>query len=305
MDVRARYLRDVTVASWWQAQLGVSPRVDASRLHARECTACNQNRRDRASTSNHRFLRYSREREIRLGADNEPRLGANVSVARRSRPSHVIGAGPGGTRAAEHHLPRSGHVQARRPPSTGHQAPDWPSRDALLEELRGGGRDALDRAMTLLYGELREIAHRLRLGRHARMDTLTLVHETYLKLADQRTATWNDRAHFLALAAVVMRHVLTDDARARLTSKREGNRMSVSIEERALAAPERPGVLLDVADALDRLERVDARLAHVVEYRFFGGLTNEEIGRVLGVDERTVRRDWARARQFLRDALGP
>jgi RNA polymerase sigma factor (TIGR02999 family) len=187
----------------------------------------------------------------------------------------------------------------------GHDTPDWPSRAALLEELRGGGRDALDRAVTLLYGELREIAHRLRLGRSGTtMDTLSLVHETYLKLADQPSPAWNDRAHFLALAAVVMRHVLTDDARARLASKREGTRVPVALDENALAAPERPHDLLDVADALERLERADERLAHVVEYRFFGGLTNEEIGLELGVDARTVRRDWARARVLLRDALG-
>lgn len=195
-------------------------------------------------------------------------------------------------------------MPTRMPPSNGHDARDRPSRSVLLEELRGGGRDALDRAVTLLYGELREIAHRLRLGRDARMDTLTIVHETYIKLADQSAATWNDRAHFLALAAVVMRHVLTDDARARLASKRGGERVSVALDEHALAAPESPGTLLDVADALERLERVDARLAHVVEYRFFGGLTNDEIAVVLGVDERTVRRDWTRARMLLRDALG-
>lgn len=137
------------------------------------------------------------------------------------------------------------------------------------------------------------------------MDTLTLVHEAYLKLAHQESPAWNDRAHFLALAAVVMRHLLTDDARARLASKREGDRSPVTLEENSLAAPERPDALLDVADALDRLERVDERLARVVEYRFFGGLTNEEIGRVLGVDARTVRRDWARARTLLRDTLAP
>ena len=193
---------------------------------------------------------------------------------------------------------------ARRTPSAG--TPGWTSRAALAEALRGGGRDALDRATTLLYGELREIAHRLRIGRRSNaIDTLSLVHETYLKLAHQPAPAWNDRAHFLALAAVVMRHVLTDDARARLASKREGNRAPVALEENALAAPERPGALLDVAEALDRLERADERLARVVEYRFFGGLTNEEIGQVLGVDARTVRRDWARARTLLRDTLAP
>jgi RNA polymerase sigma factor (TIGR02999 family) len=193
-------------------------------------------------------------------------------------------------------------VSERRTPSEG--TPDWTSRAALAEELRGGGRDALDRAVSLLYDELREIAHRLRIRRGSKtMDTLTLVHETYLKLARQQTPAWNDRAHFLALAAVVMRHLLTDDARTRLASKREGDRAPVMLEENALAAPEQPGALLDVAEALDRLERVEERLARVVEYRFFGGLTNEEIAAVLRVDERTVRRDWARARTLLRESL--
>jgi RNA polymerase sigma factor (TIGR02999 family) len=184
-------------------------------------------------------------------------------------------------------------------------ASDRPSRAALVEELRGGGRDALDRAVTLLYGELREIAHRLRLTRpDAATDTLTLVHDAYLRLADETSPRWNDRAHFLALAAVVMRHVLTDQARARRASKREGDRIAVPIDEDMLAGPRNDADVLEVVDALERLERVDERLARVVEYRFFGGLTNEEIGAVLGVDARTVRRDWTKARSLLRAGLG-
>jgi RNA polymerase sigma factor (TIGR02999 family) len=185
-----------------------------------------------------------------------------------------------------------------RPPDDAHAA--------LLKELRGGGREALDHAVTLLYDELREIAHRLRVRRRGpTVDTLTLVHETYLKLADQAEPKWNDRAHFLALAAVVMRHVLTDRARAQFASKREGDRIAVPIDEIALASSNQSGAVLEVADALDRLELVDARLARVVEYRFFGGLTNDEIALVLDVDERTVRRDWARAQTLLRASLGP
>ena len=192
-----------------------------------------------------------------------------------------------------------------RPPlSTGREATDPPSRAALLDELRGGGRDALDRAVTLLYDELREIAHRLRVARtDPTFDTLTLVHETYLKLADQSAPRWNDRAHFLALAAVVMRHVLTDRARGRLASKRDGDRLTVPIDHLAIASPDRSGIVAEVVEALERLEHVDVRLARVVEYRFFGGLTNGEIALVLGVDERTVRRDWTRAQTLLRSAL--
>jgi RNA polymerase sigma factor (TIGR02999 family) len=184
-------------------------------------------------------------------------------------------------------------------------ASDRPSRAALVEELRGGGREALDRAVTLLYGELREIAHRLRLTRpDAATDTLTLVHDAYLRLADETSPRWNDRAHFLALAAVVMRHVLTDQARARRASKREGDRIAVPIDEDTLAGPRNDADVLEVVDALERLERVDERLARVVEYRFFGGLTNDEIGAVLDVDARTVRRDWTKARSLLRVGLG-
>jgi len=196
-------------------------------------------------------------------------------------------------------------VPIRPLPSTDPAEADLPSRPALLEELRGGGRVALDRAVTLLYDELSEIAHRLRVARRSTVDTQTLVHEAYLKLASHRERNWNDRAHFLALAAVVMRHVLTDRVRARLASKREGDRIAVPIDELAIASPDRSGALLEIVDALERLEDVDARLARVVEYRFFGGLTNDEIAVVLGVDERTVRRDWTRAQALLRTSLGP
>jgi RNA polymerase sigma factor (TIGR02999 family) len=197
-------------------------------------------------------------------------------------------------------------VPNRRSPSAGSGAADWPTRAALVDELQGGGRAALDRAVAGLYDELREIAHRLRVRRDGdTVDTLTLVHEAYLKLAHQESARWNDRAHFLALAAVVMRHVLTDLARGRFRTKRDGDRIAVPLDEIAIAAPDQAGAVIDVADALEQLERADPRLARVVEYRFFGGLTNDEIATVLGVDARTVRRDWARARTLLRSSLAP
>jgi len=197
-------------------------------------------------------------------------------------------------------------VPNESPPSSHPGVRQPPTRAALLDDLRGGGRDALDRAVTLLYDELGEIAHRLRVARSdSAFDTRSLVHEAYLKLAGQSEPKWNDRAHFLALAAVVMRHVLTDRARERLASKREGDRTAVPIDQSAIASPDRSGMVLDVVDALERLEHVDVRLARVVEYRFFGGLTNSEIAMALGVDERTVRRDWTRAQELLRSALGP
>jgi len=177
--------------------------------------------------------------------------------------------------------------------------------DDVLDRLRSGRREALDELTALLYDELREIAHRHRKlgGDDASVATTTLVHEAYLKLVDQSRARWNDRAHFLALAAVSMRHILIDRARARMTVKRGGTSEVVTLDDDAVAAEERPGALLKVDEALDRLATLDERLARVVECRFFGGLTNEEIASALGVTVRTIERDWAKARVLLRDLI--
>jgi RNA polymerase sigma factor (TIGR02999 family) len=179
------------------------------------------------------------------------------------------------------------------------------NRHDVLDQLRSGRREALDELTTLLYGELREIAHRHRSGRHhdVSLATTALVHEAYLKLVDQSRAQWNDRAHFLALAAVAMRHILTDRARARLTLKRGGAHDVVTFDDDSVASEERPGALLQIHEALDGLAAIDERLARVVEYRFFGGLTHAEIAAVLGVTVRTVERDWAKATVLLRDLL--
>jgi len=183
--------------------------------------------------------------------------------------------------------------------------PAAPIDSDLLDALRSGQRDALDRITVLVYDELREIAHRHRLarGEPASLVTTALVHEAYLKLVDQSRAQWNDRAHFLALAAVAMRHILTDRARSRLAAKRGGEREVVTFDDETVASDDRPGALLQIHEALDRLADLDARLAHVVEYRFFGGLTHEEIAAALGVTVRTVERDWAKARVLLRDLV--
>ena len=175
----------------------------------------------------------------------------------------------------------------------------------VLDALRSGHREALDGLTAVLYDELREIAHRhrARQGNEASLVTTALVHEAYLKLVDQSRARWNDRAHFLALAAVAMRHILTDRARSRLAAKRGGEQELVTFDDETVASDDRPGALLQIHEALDRLADLDARLAHVVEYRFFGGLTHEEIAAALGVTVRTVERDWAKARVLLRDLV--
>jgi len=175
----------------------------------------------------------------------------------------------------------------------------------LLELLRSGRREALDDLTAKLYDELREIARRHRGLRDnaSTLPTTAIVHEAYLKLVDQSRAAWTDRAHFLSLAAVAMRHILADRAKARLAVKRGGADRPVTLDDNVCGDDPDPHSLLELDDALDRLAAIDARLARVVEYRFFGGLTNEEISEVLGLTPRTVERDWAKARVLLRQVM--
>ena len=175
----------------------------------------------------------------------------------------------------------------------------------VVDELRAGNREAIDRLVPLLYNELREIAHRHLASRRdgATLNTTALVHEAYLKLVDQSRAQWNDQVHFLALSAVVMRHILTDRAKARQSLKRGGDRCRVTLDEDAISMEDAPDAMLQIADALDRVALIDARLARIVEYRFFGGLSNQEIAAALDITERTVERDWIKARMLLREQL--
>ncbi len=175
----------------------------------------------------------------------------------------------------------------------------------VVGDLRLGDREAIDRLVPLVYNELRQIAHRHLSSRSegATLNTTALVNEAYLKLVDQSRAHWNDRVHFLAVAALAMRHILTDRAKARSSLKRGGDRCRVTLEDNMIAADDAPDALLQISDALDRVAIIDPRLARVVEYRFFGGLSNEEIATVLGVTERTVERDWIKARMLLREML--
>ena len=168
-----------------------------------------------------------------------------------------------------------------------------------------GRRESLDQLMPEVYQELRAIAQ-AQLAARAAGGTLSatgLVHEAYLKLADQSQVTWNDRAHFVALAALAMRHVLVDRARARFTQKRDGERQQVTLDEHLIPADFQPELLLQLSDAIDWLAGVEPRLAQVVDCRFFGGLSDEEVAEALGVTTRTVQRDWAKARMLLRRAL--
>ncbi len=163
----------------------------------------------------------------------------------------------------------------------------------------------LDQVVALTYQDLRAIAQR-RLTAHARGGTLSttaLVHEAWLKLAHGSQVAWKDVTHFLALASVAMRHVLIDRARERSALKRGGERQRISLDVDVLAIEDQPDALLQLDDALERLEKVEPRLAKVVECRFFGGLTEQETAEALGVTERTVQRDWVKARVLLRRLL--
>jgi len=175
----------------------------------------------------------------------------------------------------------------------------------VLRELRSDTQTALDRVVALTYQELRAIAHRRLAARGpgGTLSTTALVHEAYLKLVDQSRAGWQDRAHFLALASLAMRHVLVDRARERSTLKRGGARRHITLDDEALAVEDQPEALLQLTEALDRLATLEPRLARVVECRFFGGLTEEETAAALGVTTRTVQRDWVKARVLLRRVL--
>jgi RNA polymerase sigma factor (TIGR02999 family) len=175
---------------------------------------------------------------------------------------------------------------------------------SVLQDLRTGRREALDRLLPLVYEELRVIAHR-RLARDpsGTLVTTALVHEAYLKLVDQSRAEFGDRAHFFALASVAMRHILIDRAEARASLKRGGVRKRITLDDAEIAIDDQAVSLLEVDDALDRLAVLEPRLARVVECRFYGGLSEAEIALALGVTVRTVERDWRKARMFLRHAL--
>ena len=179
------------------------------------------------------------------------------------------------------------------------------SHGDVLSELRSARHGAIDHLVPVLYQELRIIAHR-QLAARARNGTLSttaLVHEAYLKLVDQSRADWRDRAHFLAVASLAMRHVLVDRAKARATLKRGGARRRITLDDAHIPVDDQPDGLLQLDEAMNRLAELQPRLARVVECRFFGGLTEEEIAEALGVTVRTVQRDWAKARMLLQRDL--
>ncbi len=178
----------------------------------------------------------------------------------------------------------------------------------LLERARGGDERAFDEAYAAVYEEIRKVARWQRRQRHAgeTLSTTALVHEAYVKLAGPVRLGLQNHHHLIALAARAMRQILVDAARARLSAKRGGGVMGVELDEREIAIPALAEELVALDRALERLEASDPRLARLVEWRYFGGMTDGELARALGRDERTIRRDWEKARAFLvRDLGGP
>ncbi len=174
----------------------------------------------------------------------------------------------------------------------------------MLAAIRQGETGALDRLLPLVYRELHLLAHRQlnRVGHHT-LSTTALVHEAYLKLVDQTQAQWRDRTHFMAVSAVAMRHILVDYARRRGAKKRGGDAKQVVLDELKIGVDERASDILALDQALDSLTGLDPRLGRLVELRFFGGLTVEETAEVMEISERTVKRDWRKARAFLHRQL--
>ena len=180
-----------------------------------------------------------------------------------------------------------------------------PDVTRLLIELQGGRREAFESLVDLMYDDLRLIARRhLRCqGGMITLHTSGLIHEAYLKLADRTLLSWEDRGHFLAVYTKVMRNILIDMARSRLAVKRGGDRVKVTLDEHHNKVEAQADELLAIDQALDKLAELDERLARVVECRFFAGLNEEETGLALGVSDRTVRRDWIKARTILHGLL--
>jgi RNA polymerase sigma factor (TIGR02999 family) len=176
----------------------------------------------------------------------------------------------------------------------------------LLGQLSGGNEAVVNALMPLVYDELRAMAER-QLRRERSDHTLSataLVHEAYLKLVDQSRVTWQNRAHFYAIAAQAMRRILINYAERRVAAKRGGGQIRVTLTDGIEGPEQRAEDLVALDRALDRLAELDARQSKVVEMRFFAGLTHEEIAEVLGVSVPTVRRDWRMARAWLSRELG-
>ena len=175
----------------------------------------------------------------------------------------------------------------------------------LLLDWQQGDQSAIEKLTPIIYDELRRIAHRyVRRERQGHtLETTALVNEAYLRVARQQQMKWQNRAHFFAVTAQVMRHILIDHARRRRYLKHGGEGQTVALEEASMMSDERAQEIIALDEALRELAKVDPRKSRVVELRYFGGLSLEETAEVLNISLMTVRRDWRAAKAWLYKAV--
>lgn len=177
----------------------------------------------------------------------------------------------------------------------------------LLMEWRNGDRQALDALIPIVYDELRAIARRYMNRERSghTLQTAALINEAYLRLVDKQDVAWQNRTHFFAISARIMRNLLVDHARARQMAKRGGGAVQVSLNEAiAGSEPEMTVDMLALDEALTRLAEFDERKARIVELRFFGGLSADETAEALDLSEITIKREWLKAKAWLFRELG-
>lgn len=180
--------------------------------------------------------------------------------------------------------------------------PSPPDITELLSAWGNGDQAVRDRLMSVVYEELHRLAHHYmkRESPGHTLQTSALVNEAFVRLVDQRTVKWQNRAHFFGIAAQMMRRILVDHARSRHYAKRGGGAQHISLEEALVVSDERTAEVVAVDEALQRLEEFDARKSKIVELRFFAGLSIDETAEVLGVSPGTIMRDWTLAKAWLR-----
>lgn len=176
----------------------------------------------------------------------------------------------------------------------------------LLVRWSQGENAAREKLMPLVYDELRRLARRLLLGQRVdhTLQSTALVHEAYLRLVGHDTVHWDDRIHFFAVAAQLMRRILVDHARKHLAAKRGGDQVTLSLDEHLAPAKSRPLDVVALDDALNELSRMNPQHSRIIELRFFAGLSIEETAQAMGISPATVKRDWEVARAWLYRELG-
>jgi len=181
------------------------------------------------------------------------------------------------------------------------RSPDTPLVTGLLHKWRDGDESALDQLLPLVHDTLHRLAHQYvnRERRRHTLQTTALVNEAFLRLVGQQDVDWEGRAHFFAVSAQAMRHILVDYARQRASGKRGGKFRLVTLDGEAAVSAERSAELVALDEALEALEKIHPRGSKVVELRYFGGMNNKEAAEVLRISETTAERDWRLARAWL------